>query len=158
MKKKTTGIWNTGDVVYSYGSPPEFAYLIVTGVIEFYSKKNVLLGYAGPDEVFGEISCYLNRKHSVNAIAKTNLVAKKIYKVELSSIFKSTHPVIMGILRSTYHRLAEANEKNERSVEEIEKFTLMYQNDIKQTKIIKNRIDTIKEKLDKNRIKEKRNA
>ena len=57
----------------------------------------------------------------------------------------------MGMLRSTYHRLAESNDKNEDSIEEIEKFTLMYQSDIEASKVIKNKIDTIKEKLDKNK-------
>ena len=151
MNKKNAGIWNPGDVIYSYGSPPDYAYLIITGRVEFYSKKNILLGFAEKDEVFGEISCYLNRNHSVNAIAKTNLVAKKIHKTSLSKIFKNTHPVIMGMLRSTYHRLAESNDKNEDSIEEIEKFTLMYQSDIEASKVIKNKIDTIKEKLDKNK-------
>ena len=101
--------------------------------------------------MFGEISCYLNRNHSVSAIAKTNLVAKKIYKAELSKIFKSSHPVIIGMLRSTYHRLAESNIKNESSKEEIEKWTLMYQNDIKNSEDIKNKIEVIKEKIDNNK-------
>ena len=36
-------------------------FLIVSGIVEFYSKNNVLLGSAGQTEVFGEISCYLNK-------------------------------------------------------------------------------------------------
>ena len=151
MDKKNTGIWNPGEIVYSHGSPPEYAYLIISGQVQFFSQKNVLLGSAGETEVFGEISCYLNRKHSVSAIAKTNLVTKKIHKTELSKIFKNSHPVIMGMLRSTYHRLAEANIKNESSEEEIEKWTLMYQNDIKNSEDIKNKIETIKEKIDNNK-------
>ena len=151
MDKKKTGIWQQGETVYSCGSPPEYAYLIISGIVEFFSQKNILLGSAGENEVFGEISCYLNRNHSVNAIAKTNLVTKKIHKTELSKIFKGSHPVIIGMLRSTYHRLAESNMKNESSEEEIEKWTLMYQNDIKDTEVIKNKIDIIKEKLDTNK-------
>lgn len=150
MDKKKRGIWNPGETVYSYGSPPEFAYLIISGQVQFYSQKNILLGSAGDTEVFGEISCYLNRNHSVNAIAKTNLVAKKIHKTELSKIFKTAHPVIMGMLRSTYHRLADSNIKNESSKAEIEKWTLMYQNDIKNSEEIQNKIETIKSKMDNN--------
>ena len=56
--KKFVGTWNPGDTVYNYGDPPEYAYLIVTGRVEFYSSKNTRLGDAGPSEVFGEISCY----------------------------------------------------------------------------------------------------
>ena len=56
---------------------------IVTGTVEFYSEKETLLGQASINEVFGEISCYLNRPHSVTAIAKTNLIVKKIPKLEL---------------------------------------------------------------------------
>ena len=151
MDKKKTGIWNPGEIVYSHGSPPEYAYLIISGQVQFFSERKVLLGSAGESEVFGEISCYLNRNHSVSAIAKTNLVTKKIHKAELSRIFKNSHPVIMGMLRSTYHRLAEANIKNESSEEEIEKWTLMYQNDIKDSEEIKNKIETIKEKIDNNK-------
>ena len=151
MDKKKTGIWNPGETVYSHGSPPEYAYLIISGQVQFFSQNKVLLGSAGETEVFGEISCYLNRNHSVNAIAKTNLVTKKIHKSELSKIFKATHPVIMGMLRSTYHRLADSNIKNESSKEEIEKWTLMYQNDINSAEEIKNKIGTIKEKIENNK-------
>jgi CRP-like cAMP-binding protein len=151
MDKKQTGIWHPGETVYSHGTPPEYAFLIISGEVQFFSQKKVLLGSAGESEVFGEISCYLNRNHSVSAVARTNLVTKKIHKTELSKIFKNSHPVIMGMLRSTYHRLAEANIKNESSEEEIEKWTLMYQNDIKNSEEIKNKIETIKEKIDNNK-------
>ena len=150
MKKNNQGIWSPNELVYSIGSPPEFAYLIVSGTVEFYSEQNVLLGNASTDEVFGEISCYLNRKHSVNAIAKTNLIVKKIPKLEFTKILKNAHPVIMGMLRSTYHRLAESNNKSEDYAQEIKKYTLMYEKDIQKSDEIKNKIDTIQEKLDKN--------
>jgi CRP-like cAMP-binding protein len=152
MDKKQTGIWHPGETVYSHGTPPEYAYLIISGEVQFFSQKKVLLGSAGESEVFGEISCYLNRNHSVSAVARTNLVTKKIHKTELSKIFKNSHPVIMGMLRSTYHRLAEANIKNESAEEEIEKWTLMYQNDIKNSEDIKNKIEIIKEKIDNNKV------
>ena len=60
----------------------------------------------------------------------------------------------MGMLRSTYHRLAESNIQRENSQEEIEKYTLMYKNSIENKEEIKNKIDTIQQKLDKN-MKEK---
>ena len=150
MKKTNVGIWEPNDVVYDYGSPPEYAYLIVSGIVEFFSEKNVLLGSASNNEVFGEISCYLNKKHSVTAKAKSNLVAKKIPKTELSKIIKNTHPVIMGMLRSTYHRLSESNIKSEDYAQEIERYSLIFANNIENSDEIKNKIDTIQEKLDKN--------
>ena len=54
------------------------------------------------------------------------------------------------MLRSTYHRLADANEQREFSQEEIDKYTLMYKNSIENKEEIKNKIDIIKQKLDKN--------
>ena len=59
----------SGEVVYNFGEPPEFAYLIVTGQVEFFCQ-NIRLGDAGPGSIY-EISCYLNRSHSVTAKAKT---------------------------------------------------------------------------------------
>ncbi len=150
MKNKNRGTWNPKEIVYSYGDNPNCAYLIVSGTVEFFSKKNILLGNAGQTEVFGEISCYLNRSHSVTAIAKTFLVAKIIPKHEFSKILKNAHPVIMGMLRSTYHRLADANLKREYSEEEIKKYAMMFDNSIEESEKIKNKIDTIKQKLDKN--------
>lgn len=147
--KKFVGTWNPGEVVYNFGEPPEFAYLIVTGQVEFFSSKNIRLGDAGPSEVFGEISCYLNRSHSVTAKAKTHLVAKKIQKNELSKILKKTHPVVIGMLRGTYHRLMESNSKTEDYVKDVEKYSLMYEKSLEDSEIIKNRIDNINEKLDK---------
>ena len=143
-------IWQPDSIIYNFGDEPKCAFLIVSGIVEFYSKNNIYLGSAGQTEVFGEISCYLNKKHSVTAKAKTHLAAKLIPRTEFSKIIKNAHPVIIGMLRSTYHRLAESNIQREHSQEEIEKYTLMYKNSIENKEEIKNKIDTIKEKLDKN--------
>ena len=150
MKNSNKQAWVPNSIVYNLGDQPQCAYLIVSGTVEFYSKNNVLLGNAGQTEVFGEISCYLNRTHSVTAITKTHVVAKLIPKNEFSKIIKNAHPVIIGMLRSTYHRLADANIQREYSQEEINKYALMYKNSIENSKEIKNKIDTIKQKLDKN--------
>ncbi len=154
MDKKIVGTWNPGDVVYNYGDPPEYAYLIVSGQVEFYTPLDTKLGDAGPSEVFGEISCYLNRSHSVTAKAKTHLVAKKIQKNELSKILKTTHPVVIGMLRGTYHRLIESNLKTEDYKKDVEKYSMMYEKSLEDSENIKNRIDNIQEKLDN--VKEER--
>ena len=154
MKNSNKQAWEPNTIIYHYGDQPKCAFLIVSGTVEFYSKNNILLGVAGGTEVFGEISCYLNRTHSVTAKCKTHLVAKLIPKSEFSKIIKSAHPVIMGMLRSTYHRLADANTKRECSEEEIQRYTLMYENSIKNSEIIKDKIDNIKQKLDNNKEKE----
>ena len=78
------------------------------------------------------------------------MVAKKIPKIEFSKIIKNAHPVIMGMLRSTYHRLLDSNMKSEDYEEELKKYDLMYKTSIENSEVIKNKIDTIKEKLDKN--------
>ena len=148
MNKKNVGTWNPGDMVYKYGEPPAFAYLIVTGKVEFFSSKAIKLGEAGPSEVFGEISCYLNRSHSVTAVAKTHLVAKKIEKNDLSKIIKKTHPVVIGMLRGTYHRLMESNSKTEDYIKDVEKYSMMYEKSLEDSENIKDRIETIKEKID----------
>ena len=150
MKNSNNKVWQPNSIIYNFGDEPKGAFLIISGTVEFYSKNDVLLGSAGQTEVFGEISCYLNKKHSVTAIAKTHLAAKLIPKTQFSKIIKNAHPVVIGMLRSTYHRLAESNIQREYSQEEIERYTLMYQNSIENKKEIKNKIDTIKQKLDKN--------
>ena len=147
--RKDISTWSSSDKVYTIGDPPEYAYLIVSGIVQFFSAKNILLGSAGPSEVFGEISCYLNRNHSVTAIAKTDLVVKKIHKTELRKIITKTNPVIMGMLRSTYHRLAEANIKQEGHVKKINEYSLMFEKSTLEAGGFKNRIDSIQEKLDK---------
>ena len=150
MKNSNKKVWEPNSIIYNFGDEPECAFLIVSGIVNFYSQNNIFLGSAGQTEVFGEISCYLNRKHSVTAKAKTHLAAKLIPKTEFSKIIKNAHPVIMGMLRSTYHRLAEANTQREYSQEEIEKYALMYKSSIENKEEIKNKIDIIKQKLDKN--------
>lgn len=147
--RKDISTWRAGEKVYELGSAPEYAYLIVSGIVEFYSSNDTLLGNAGPSEVFGEISCYLNRSHSVTAVAKTDLVVKKIHKNQLRKIISKTNPVIMGMLRSTYHRLAESNIKQEGHVEKINKYSLMFEKSTEELGGFKNRIDSIQEKLDK---------
>ena len=147
--RKDISTWRSSDKVYAIGDPPEFAYLIISGIVQFFSSKDILLGSAGPSEVFGEISCYLNRNHSVTAIAKTDLVVKKIHKTELRKIITKTNPVIMGMLRSTYHRLAESNMKQEGHVKKINEYSLMFEKSTADAGNFKNRIDSIQEKLDK---------
>ena len=149
MNKKDAAIWNQGETIYKKGDPPQYAYLIISGIAEFISEDGVVLGEAGPDEVFGEISCYLNRTHSVTAVAKTNLVSKKIFKKELEKVISKTHPIIMGMLRSTYHRLGDSNSKSQSYVKEINKYNLMFEKSKQDSEKLKNRIDSIKEKLDK---------
>jgi len=150
MKNNNKQVWEPNSIVYHFGDKPKCAYLIISGTVEFYSRNNIFLGTANQTEVFGEISCYLNKTHSVTAKAKTHLAAKLIPKNEFAKIIKNAHPVIMGMLRSTYHRLADANVQREYSQEEINKYTLMYQNSMENKQEIKNKIDTIKQKLDKN--------
>ncbi len=149
IKKENQGFWNAGDTIYKKGDPPECAYLVISGVVEFLSSEKVILGEAGVNEVFGEISCYLNRNHSVTAKAKTNLVVKKILKTELKKIIKKTNPVIIGMLRSTYHRLADLNLKHEKNIKEIDRYSSMFEETSAYNEKVKNRIDTIQEKLDK---------
>ncbi len=150
MKNSNNKVWQPESIIYHFGDEPSCAFLIISGTVEFYSENNVLLGSASQTEVFGEISCYLNKKHSVTAKAKTHLAVKLIPKAEFSKIIKNAHPVIMGMLRSTYHRLADSNTQREVSQEEIEKYTLMYKNSIENKKEIKDKIDNIKQKLDTN--------
>ena len=147
--RKDISTCKPGQKVYLKGDPPEFAYLIVSGIIQFFGSKKTLLGSAGPSEVFGEISCYLNRNHSVTAIAQTDLVVKKIHKIELRKIISNTNPVIMGMLRSTYHRLAESNIKQEGHIKKINEYSLMFEKSTADLGGFKNRIDSIQEKLDK---------
>ena len=148
MKNTNNQVWEPNSIIYNFGDQPKYAYLIVSGTVEFYSQNDILLGSASETEVFGEISCYLNRSHSVNAKARTHLVAKKIQKHELSKIIKKTHPVVIGMLRGTYHRLMESNSKAENYIKDVEKYSMMYNKSLEEAENIKNRIDTIKEKLD----------
>ncbi|MDC3024559.1 cyclic nucleotide-binding domain-containing protein [Alphaproteobacteria bacterium] len=150
MNNKLKGTWNPKEVIYSFGDPPAYAYLIVSGTVEFYSSQEIKLGDASNSEVFGEISCYLNRTHSVTAIAKTHVVAKKIEKKELSKIIKKTHPVVIGMLRGTYHRLMESNAKTEDYVKDVEKYSMMYNKSLEDSQLIKDRINNIQDKLDNN--------
>ena len=96
-----------------------------------------------------------NRNHSVKATAKTHVVAKKIEKNELSKIIKKTHPVVIGMLRGTYHRLMETNTKTEDAIKDVEKYSMMYQKSLEDAEEIKNRIDSIKNKLDNNKEEKK---
>ena len=150
MKNSNKQAWVPNSIVYNLGDQPKCAYLIISGTVEFYSKNNVLLGNAGQTEVFGEISCYLNRNHSVTAKAKTHVVVKKIEKNELSKIIQKTHPVVIGMLRGTYHRLIESNAKTEDYVKDVEKYSMMYERSLEDSEMIKNKIDNIQNKLDDN--------
>ncbi len=153
MNKKNSIECKAGEKIYAYGDRPQFAYLIISGSVSIFSSSGNNLGTIGRDEVFGEISSYLERTHSVTAIAKTNVIAIKIPKTRLKKIIKNTHPVIMGMLRSTYLRLSDSNEKNEVFVEEISKLNQTLFDNKENSDEIVTRINTIRKKINKNDIK-----
>ena len=39
MNKDNIGIWQPEQTIYNCDDPPDFAYLIVSGIVELYSKK-----------------------------------------------------------------------------------------------------------------------
>ncbi len=147
MKKEKSGVWKKGDVIYNINDPSKCAYLIVSGRVSIFSSSGLHLGDIGPDEVFGEISCYMDKAHSVSATAASDCVAVKIPKEELKRIIRNTHPVIMGMLRSTYLRLSDSNQKSEIYAEEVEKLTLITDNISANSDEITYRIKTLREKV-----------
>ena len=50
MKNSNKKVWEPNSIIYNFGDEPKCAFLIVSGIVEFYSKKNVLLGSAGQTE------------------------------------------------------------------------------------------------------------
>ena len=54
------------------------------------------------------------------------------------------------MLRGTYHRLMESNAKTEDYVNDVEKYSMMYNKSLEDSQLIKDRINNIQDKLDNN--------
>ena len=41
MENSYKKVWEPNSIVYNFGDEPKYAFLIVSGVVEFYSKNNI---------------------------------------------------------------------------------------------------------------------
>ena len=83
----------------------DYAYLLKEGEIEILSENGTKIGFVNTDEIFGEQSCLLDTKRTVEARASKNSKAIKIPKNVLINEYKNSPMIIKAILRSTYLRL-----------------------------------------------------
>ncbi len=44
MNNSNKKVWEPNSIIYNVGDESKCAFLIISGIVEFYSKNNVLLG------------------------------------------------------------------------------------------------------------------
>ena len=97
--------WKAGEIIYKFNDLSDYAYLLKEGEIEILSENGTKIGFVNTDEIFGEQSCLLDTKRTVEARALKDSKAIKIPKNVLINEYKNSPMIIKAILRSTYLRL-----------------------------------------------------
>ena len=61
--------WKAGEIIYKFNDISDYAYLLKEGEIEILSENGTKIGFVNADEIFGEQSCLLDTKRTVEARA-----------------------------------------------------------------------------------------
>ncbi|MDC3091720.1 cyclic nucleotide-binding domain-containing protein [Rickettsiales bacterium] len=111
--------WKAGTVIYKFNDQSDFAYLLKEGQIEILSENGTKIGFINSNEIFGDQSCLLNTKRTVETRASKNSKAIRIPKDVLINEYEKSPLIIQAILRSTYLRLTNISNIQKKSLESI---------------------------------------
>tara|TARA_A100001011_G_scaffold348511_1_gene386393 strand:+ start:421 stop:894 length:474 start_codon:yes stop_codon:yes gene_type:complete len=110
---KNNMIWNPGETIYEIDSKPDGIFIIVSGLVNIYSRDGLLLNSIGEKELLGETSTILNKKRSVTARAgPTGASAVYINKRNLENALRK-NTALKAILEKTQLRLIDSNNQSE---------------------------------------------
>ena len=110
---KNNMIWNPGETIYEIDSKPNGIFIIVSGLVNIYSRDGLLLNSIGEKELLGETSTILNKKRSVTARAgPAGASAMHINKRNLEEALRK-NTALKAILEKTQLRLMDSNNQSE---------------------------------------------
>ena len=110
---KNNMIWNPGETIYEIDSKPDGIFIIVSGLVNIYSRDGLLLNSIGEKELLGETSTILNKKRSVTARAgPVGASAVYINKRNLENALRK-NTALKAILEKTQLRLMDSNNQSE---------------------------------------------
>ncbi len=114
MQKSGNNIsWIGGEIIYRVGSVPNGIFIIMSGLVEIYSKDGLKLNTIGEKEILGETSTILNLKRSVTAKAgKNGATALYINLRKLHSLLRQ-NVALAAIIEKTQLRLIDSNKQSE---------------------------------------------
>ena len=102
-----------GEIIYRVGSVPNGIFIIMSGLVEIYSKDGLKLNTIGEKEILGETSTILNLKRSVTAKAgKNGATALYINLRKLHSLLRQ-NVALAAIIEKTQLRLIDSNKQSE---------------------------------------------
>jgi len=105
--------WSAGELIYEIGSVPDGIFIIMSGLVEIYSKDGLKLNTIGEREILGETSTILNLRRSVTAKAgKDGATASYINLKKLNSLLKK-NVALAAIVEKTQLRLIDSNKQSE---------------------------------------------
>jgi CRP-like cAMP-binding protein len=102
--------YNTGNKIFNEGDIGDAVYLITSGEIELYYRKNnanVSIGKLGKGEIFGEMALINNSPRTATALVTNSCEVLAMTKEAFEASLTGINPVIRGILRTLTKRLIE---------------------------------------------------
>jgi CRP/FNR family transcriptional regulator len=104
--------YEAGERILSIGEPATQAYMIRSGKVRVYLKKDgktVDLALLGPGEIFGEAALFKGGEYGANVDAIENLDVAIITPETLEAMMSSSHPFIRALISMLGERLKQTN-------------------------------------------------
>ncbi len=111
--------WKAGTIIYRFNDQSDFAYLLKEREVEILSEKGTKIGFINSNEIFGDQSCLLNTKRTVETRASKNSTAIRIPKDVLINEYDKSPLIIQAILRSTYLRLTNISNVQKKNLKSL---------------------------------------
>ena len=110
---KNNLIWNPGEIIYKIDSKPNGIFIVVSGLVNIYSRDGLLLNSIGEKELLGETSTILNKKRSVTAKAGPSGASAIHINKETLEVALRKNKALKAILEKTQLRLIDSNNQSE---------------------------------------------
>ena len=119
LENKKLVIWDSGELIYSAGSLPKEAYLIMEGYVNIETKDGLKLNRLGVGEIFGETSILLDLPRTVTAKAGNQRLAAKIIPKSYFINMTKSNVILGALIRKTQIRLMDSNKQSNELANEI---------------------------------------
>lgn len=114
MSKNNEVIFKPGDIVIQAKTQSTALYIVKEGQLEVYKTNKdgnrIPIGLISSGQYIGETALLLNRPHSSNVVALTEVKAIKIEKDAFEAQLKNTPPWFLALTKGLVERLHQMND------------------------------------------------
>ena len=106
-------LYRPGDMLIQEKSQSQYLYIIQSGQVEIFRLKEngvrISLSIVGPGQYLGEMALFLDKPHSVSAVALSPVEAVQLSKESIDDQMKTVPPWLVALIRGLIDRLHQMN-------------------------------------------------